>query len=77
MVAPVPHSWKVILHVDEDGVWCASVPALPGCVSDGKTRDLALQNVREAMELWLETAREMGQVIPVKDTIVEIATVNA
>jgi predicted RNase H-like HicB family nuclease len=44
----------VILEQDEDGYFVAEVPALPGCLSQGKTREEALANVREAIEGWLE-----------------------
>jgi predicted RNase H-like HicB family nuclease len=41
-----------------------SVPALPGCHSQGDTRAEALANIREAMELYIETLREAGEVVP-------------
>jgi predicted RNase H-like HicB family nuclease len=47
---------QVILYTDEDGMWIAEVPSLMGCGSQGKTREEALENVREAIELWLEDA---------------------
>lgn len=45
---------NVILEQDEDGYFVAEVPALPGCLSQGKTREEALGNIREAIEGWLE-----------------------
>ena len=45
---------KVVVEKGEDGYYVASVPALKGCWSQGKTRDEALSNVREAIELYLE-----------------------
>ena len=45
---------KVIVEKGEDGYFVASVPALKGCWSQGKTRDEALANIREAVELFLE-----------------------
>jgi predicted RNase H-like HicB family nuclease len=47
---------KLHVHVerDEAGYFVAEVPALPGCLSQGKTRDEAIANVREAIEGWLE-----------------------
>lgn len=47
-----PH---VIIEQDEAGYYVAEVPALPGCLSQGKTREKALTNVKEAVEGWLET----------------------
>ena len=44
----------VLIEKDEAGHFVAEVPALPGCLSQGKTKEEALQNVREAVEGWLE-----------------------
>lgn len=44
----------VILEKDETGYYVAEVPALPGCLSQGKTREQALTNIKEAIEGWLE-----------------------
>lgn len=45
---------------DEDGVWVAECPAIPGCVSQGETKDEAVVNIREAIALCLEVRSEMG-----------------
>ncbi len=45
---------KVILEEQEEGGYTAYVPALPGCVSQGETKDEALENIKEAIELYLE-----------------------
>ena len=45
---------NVIIEKDEDGYYTAEVPALPGCLSQGKTYDEAVSNVKEAIEGWLE-----------------------
>jgi predicted RNase H-like HicB family nuclease len=45
---------KIIVEKGEDGYFAASVPALKGCWSQGKTREEALENIREAIELYLE-----------------------
>ncbi len=47
--------FRVFIEQDEDGVFVAEVPALPGCVSQGATKAEARANIREAMELHLET----------------------
>ena len=49
---------KVLLHPAEEGGFWAEVPALPGCVSEGDSRDEALANIREAAEGWLEVSAE-------------------
>ena len=48
------------LDRDEDGVWIAECPSIPGCVSEGSTRDEALENIREAIALCLEVRAERG-----------------
>ncbi len=45
---------QVVLERSEDGGFTASVPSLPGCISEGDSRDEALRNIREAIELYLE-----------------------
>lgn len=45
----------VLIEQDEAGYYVAEVPALPGCLSQGKTHEEALANVKEAIEGWLET----------------------
>jgi predicted RNase H-like HicB family nuclease len=44
---------NAVIYKDESGIYCAEVPALPGCCSDGDTFDEALANIREAAEGWL------------------------
>ena len=44
----------VVIEKDESGYYVAEVPALPGCLSQGKTREEALTNIREAIEGWFE-----------------------
>jgi len=48
------------LDRDEDGIWISECPAIPGCVSQGSTRDEALANIREAIALCLEVRAERG-----------------
>ena len=46
--------FKVIIEEGEDGWYVIEVPALPGCISQGKTKKEALENIKEAIELYLE-----------------------
>ncbi len=55
---------QVLLYQDEDGVWIADVPSLPGCHSDGLTRQEAIDNVQEAIAVWIEDAHEHGDIVP-------------
>jgi len=65
---------QVVLYPGEDGYVVAEVPSLPGCVSQGKTRDEALANVREAIALHEDVLRERGEPVPEdKIEIVEVA----
>jgi predicted RNase H-like HicB family nuclease len=54
----------VFLYPDEDNYIIAEVPSLPGCISQGKTRQEALQNIQEAIALHLEVLQERGELIP-------------
>jgi predicted RNase H-like HicB family nuclease len=49
---------KVILEPSEEGGFTAIVPALPGCISEGETKSDAMQNVREAIDLYLEPVED-------------------
>lgn len=49
---------RVILESSEEGGYTVTVPSLPGCISEGATRDEALQNIREAIELYLEPVED-------------------
>lgn len=51
-------TFKVVLEPSEDGGYTVYVPALPGCISEGDTIEEALQNIREAIELYLEPSEE-------------------
>lgn len=65
---------RVLLYPGEDGYTVAEVPSLPGCVSQGRTRDEALANIREAIALHEEVLRERGEPVPEdKVEMVEIA----
>lgn len=65
---------KVVLYRGEDGYIVAEVPSLQGVVSQGKTREDALKNIREAVSLHLEVMLERGLTVPKDETeLVEIA----
>ena len=65
---------RVLLYPGEDGYTVAEVPSLPGCVSQGPTRDEALANIREAISLHEEVLRERGEAIPEDNVeLVEVA----
>jgi len=55
---------RVVLYPGEDGYVVAEVPSLPGCISQGKSREEALENVREAIALHVDVLRERGELVP-------------
>lgn len=57
---------------DEDGVWVVECPSIPGCISQGKTKDEALENVKEAIVLCLEVRAERGMPLTVETNQVEV-----
>jgi predicted RNase H-like HicB family nuclease len=54
----------IIYWSDEDKAFVAEAPELPGCMAHGASYESALANLRTAMELWVETAKEFGDPIP-------------
>lgn len=54
----------IIYWSEEDQSFIADVPELPGCMAHGESPEEALANAQEAMQLWLDTAREFGDPIP-------------
>ena len=67
--------FRVLVEQDEDGIFVAEVPSLPGCLSDGRTREEALRNVQEAIALYLESLRAHDDPIPppITEELVEVA----
>jgi predicted RNase H-like HicB family nuclease len=67
--------YRVTIEQDEDNVFVAEVPVLPGCISQGNTRGEALENIKEAIELYLESLEAHGDPIPppITEEIVEVA----
>lgn len=61
--------YRIIIYWShEDQVFLAEVPELPGCMAHGKTQQLALTHAKEAIELWIDTAKEFGDPIPYPQT---------
>lgn len=68
--------YTVILQKETDGGYVATVPSLPGCVSQGDTREEAISNIREAADLYIEDCIAAGDSVPEEDEreYVEIRT---
>jgi predicted RNase H-like HicB family nuclease len=69
-----PMRYRVLIEQDEDGFFVAEVPSLPGCISQGETREEALANIREAITGYLESLNDHQEPIPpsIHEEIVEV-----
>jgi len=67
--------YRIIIEQDEDGVYVAECPALPGCISQGRTREEALENIKDAIKGYLESLRKHDEPIPppIEEEIVEVS----
>ena len=67
--------YRVLIEQDEDGVYVAEVPALPGCISQGPTRAEAISNIKEAIRAYLESLHAHGEPVPpsISEEIVEVS----
>jgi predicted RNase H-like HicB family nuclease len=68
--------YRVFIEQDEDNVYIATVPSLPGCVSQGKTRSEALENIKEAIAGYLESLKAHGELVPpsISEEIVDVSS---
>ncbi len=64
--------FQITLDRDEDGVWVVECPSIPGCVSQGTTREEALESIKEAIALCLEVRAERGLPLTVETQQVEV-----
>ena len=66
--------WRILIEQDEDGVFVAECPSLPGCISQGKTRKEALENIRDAIRGYLESLKKHEEPIPpsIQEEVVEV-----
>ena len=64
--------FTVTVDRDEDGIWIAECPSIPGCVSQGKTKDEVLENVKEAIKSCLEVRAEKGLPLNIETSQVEV-----
>jgi predicted RNase H-like HicB family nuclease len=63
---------KVVVEPSEDGGYTVFAPSLPGCISEGNTKEEALRNIKEAIELYLEPIED-DEVLPPNSEIIELA----
>ena len=64
--------FNIILDRDEDGVWIAECYSIPGCVSQGKTKEEALENIKSAISVCLEVRSELGFPLTIETHQVEV-----
>lgn len=64
--------FTIIIDRDEDGVWVVECPSIPGCVSQGSTREGALENVKDAIKQCLNVRAERGMPLTLESTQVEV-----
>lgn len=67
--------YRIVMEQDENGVFVAECPSLPGCISQGKTRSEALANIKDAIAGYLESLRKHNEPIPpsIQEEVVEIS----
>ncbi len=64
--------FNVTLDRDEDGVWVIECPSVPGCFSQGRTREEALENIKDAIKGCLEVRAELGMPLTIENGQVEV-----
>ncbi|MEO0070624.1 MAG: type II toxin-antitoxin system HicB family antitoxin [candidate division WOR-3 bacterium] len=67
--------YRVIIEQDEDGIFVAQCPTLPGCVSQGKTREQALANIKDAIQGYLASLVKHNEPVPppISEEVIEVA----
>ncbi len=65
--------FSVTIDRDEDGIWVVECPAIPGCVTQGQTKEEALENIRDAISQCLQVRAELGLPLTIETRQVEVA----
>jgi antitoxin HicB len=67
--------YRITIEQDEDGIFVAECPALPGCISQGKNRIEALDNIKDAIQGYLESLKKHNEPIPhsIEEEIIEVS----
>jgi len=67
--------YRILIEQDEDGMFVAECPSLPGCISQGKTRAEAVENIHDAIKGYLESLKKHDEPIPptIDEEIIEVA----
>lgn len=66
--------YRITLEQDEDGIFTVECPSLPGCISQGKTREEAIDNIKDAIAGYLKSLRKHNEPIPpsIEEEIIEL-----
>lgn len=66
--------YRIIVEQDEDGMFVAECPSLPGCISQGKTRQEAIANIKDAIDGYLESLKKHNEPLPpsIHEEIIEV-----
>jgi predicted RNase H-like HicB family nuclease len=66
--------YRVLIEQDEDGFYTAHVPSLPGCISQGSTRDDVMKNIKEAVIVYIESLKAHNEPIPpsIQEELIEV-----
>ncbi|HEY4721754.1 MAG TPA: type II toxin-antitoxin system HicB family antitoxin [Anaerolineae bacterium] len=67
--------FRIIIEIDEDGVFVAECPSLPGCISQGKTRDEAIANIKDAIAGYLASLKKHNEPVPppISEEVIEVS----
>jgi predicted RNase H-like HicB family nuclease len=67
--------YRILIEQDEDSMFVAECPSLPGCVSQGKTRTEAIENIQDAIKGYLESLKKHNEPVPpaIEEEIIEVA----
>jgi predicted RNase H-like HicB family nuclease len=67
--------YRIIIEQDEDGIYVAECPSLPGCISQGTTRDEAIVNIQDAIKGYLQSLNKHNEPVPppITEEIIEVA----
>ncbi len=68
--------YRILIEQDEDGVFVAECPSLPGCISQGNTRKEAISNIRDTIRGYLDSLKKHNEPIPpsIQEEIIEVTT---
>ena len=66
--------YRVLIEQDEDGIFVVECPLLPGCVSEGRTRKEALENIQDAIAGYIESLKKHDEAVPpsIKEEFIEV-----